>query len=123
MASSPRQGSVYGPSRDKEADARFFARVFGLSYDRLESNFAPVRVNEELTLDYDDRSSFDSHHYAFHVSDDESDVIFDRVKHAAVPYGSGPRSTHDIRINQRRGGRAVYFHDPDGHLLELMTRV
>lgn len=111
------------PSRDKEAGAKFFARIFGLSYHGLDSNFAPVRVNEELTLDYDNRSSFDSHHYAFHVNDDEFDAIFNRVKAAAIPYGSGPHSTDDMRTNQRRGGRGVYFHDPDGHLLELMTRV
>ena len=111
------------PSHDKEAGARFFARTFGLRYDGLESNFAPVRVNDELTLDYDDRSSFDSHHYAFHVSDDEFDAIFSRVKETGIPYGSGPRSADDMTTNQRRDGRGVYFHDPDGHLLEIMTRV
>lgn len=111
------------PSRDKEAGARFFARIFGLGYDGLENNFAPVHVNQELTLDYDDRSSFESHHYAFHVSDDEFDAILNRVKEADIPYGSGPRSPDDMSTNQRRGGRGVYFHDPDGHLLEIMTRV
>jgi catechol 2,3-dioxygenase-like lactoylglutathione lyase family enzyme len=25
-------------------------------------------------------------------------------------------------INHRDGGRGVYFEDPDGHLLELLTR-
>jgi catechol 2,3-dioxygenase-like lactoylglutathione lyase family enzyme len=41
------------PTKDKDAAARFFARIFGLNYDGPMSHFAPVRVNEELTLDFD----------------------------------------------------------------------
>jgi len=111
------------PARDKEAAARFFAEIFGLSYAGLEGNFAPVRVNEDLTLDYDYRSAFESHIYAFHVSDDEFDAIFGRIQQAGISYGSGPRSPRDMEINHRRGGRGVYFHDHEGHLLELLTRV
>jgi catechol 2,3-dioxygenase-like lactoylglutathione lyase family enzyme len=44
------------------------------------------------------------------------------VKEAGIPYGSGPFSGEDMQINTRRGGRGVYFKDPNGHLLELMTR-
>jgi catechol 2,3-dioxygenase-like lactoylglutathione lyase family enzyme len=38
-----------------------------------------------------------------------------------VVYGSGPNSSRDGEINHRRGGRGLYFADPDGHLLEIMT--
>jgi catechol 2,3-dioxygenase-like lactoylglutathione lyase family enzyme len=62
------------------------------------------------------------HHYAFHVSDDEFDAIFGRIKEAAIPYGGGPFSQEDMQINTRRGGRGVYFKDPNGHVLELLTR-
>lgn len=110
------------PSHDKEAAARWFADIAGLSYDGLVGHFAPVKVNDTLTLDYDDRESFDSHHYAFHVSDEEFDEIFGRIKARGVTYGSGPRESDDMQINTRRGGRGVYFADLDGHLLELLTR-
>ncbi|MDP6390166.1 MAG: VOC family protein [Alphaproteobacteria bacterium] len=109
------------PSRDKEAAARFFARIFGLGYDGPVSHFAPVRVNQNLTLDFDDASDFESHHYAFKVSEAEFDAIFARIEADGVVYGSGPRSSEDMQINHRRGGRGVYFRDPDGHLLELLT--
>jgi catechol 2,3-dioxygenase-like lactoylglutathione lyase family enzyme len=66
------------PARDKEGSARFFAQIFGLKYDGPTGHFAPVRVNGELTLDFDDADSFEVHHYAFHVSDDEFDAIFKR---------------------------------------------
>lgn len=110
------------PSRDKEAAARFFARIFGLSYEGPHGHFAPVRVNERLTLDFDHADDFEHHHYAFHVSDAAFDEIFARIEAEGIPYGSGPRSHDNMEINRRRGGRGLYFKDPDGHLLELMTR-
>lgn len=110
------------PARDKEASARWFARIFGLPYQGPAGHFAPVQVNDTLTLDFDNRQDFESHHYAFHVGDDEFDAIFGRIKAEGLPYGSGPRSLDDMQINHRRGGRGVYFVDPDGHILELLTR-
>ena len=110
------------PAHDKEESARFFARIFGLSYDGPMSHFAPVRVNDSLTLDFDNADEFESHHYAFRVSEDEFDQIFGRIREDGVVYGSGPRSMEDMEINHRRGGRGVYFRDPNGHALEIMTR-
>ncbi len=110
------------PARDKEASSRFFAQVFGLPYDGVRGHFAPVRVNESLTFDFDNREAFESHHYAFYIGDEEFDAILGRLQAAGRPYGSGPGSPEDGRINTRRGGRGFYFRDLDGHLLEVMTR-
>ena len=70
------------PAHDKEASARFFAHIFGLPYDGASGHFAPVHVNETLTLDFDDAKHFDFHHYAFHVGDEEFDAILKRVREA-----------------------------------------
>lgn len=109
------------PARDKVASAEFFARIFGLEYQGPHSHFAPVQVNDGLTLDFDERDRFEPHHYAFMVSEAEFDAIFARVKAAGIAYGSGPRSRTDGEINRRRGGRGVYFDDPNGHVLEILT--
>lgn len=109
------------PAHDKEESARFFARIFGLEYEGPMSHFAPVRINAELTFDFDDRDEFERHHYAFKVGEAEFDAIFTRVREAAIPYGSGPRSPDDMAINQRRGGRGFYFREVNGHLLEVLT--
>jgi catechol 2,3-dioxygenase-like lactoylglutathione lyase family enzyme len=111
------------PARDKRASAQFFANIFGLKYEGSNGHFAPVRVNETLTLDFDDADNFDIHHYAFHVSDPEFDAIFNRVQEAGVPFGSDPWNLDNGKLNAWNGGRGVYFCDPSGHILELMTRV
>ncbi len=111
------------PAHDKEESARFFARIFGLTYEGLAGHFAPVQVNDTLTLDFDNRDQFESHHYAFHVNDQDFDAIFDRVKAEGITYGSGPSTAENMQINTRREGRGFYFQDVDGHLLELLTRI
>jgi len=109
------------PTRDKEAAAKFFARIFGLEFDGASGHFAPVRVNDTLTLLYDEEPSFEWHHYAFHVDDADFDAILGRVRQAGLAYGSAPWSLDDGKLNDWNGGRGVYFKDPDGHILELMT--
>ena len=109
------------PARDKEASARFFARIFGLDYNGPVSHFAPVRINDTLTIDFDNWDKFEPHHYAFRVSEAEFDGIFERVRGDRLVYGSGPFSATDMQINHRHGGRGFYFRDPNGHLFEVLT--
>jgi catechol 2,3-dioxygenase-like lactoylglutathione lyase family enzyme len=111
------------PAHDKVSSAKFFARIFGLSFDEgAVGYFAPVKVNKALTLDFEDVvDRFDVHHYAFKVSEAEFDAIFGHIQAEGIPYGAEPRSRDDMNINHRRGGRGVYFCDPSGHVLELLT--
>jgi catechol 2,3-dioxygenase-like lactoylglutathione lyase family enzyme len=120
------------PAKDRIASATFFAEIFGLTVEPDPGHFAGVQVNESLTFDFADEPEewggpgFDprtgrSHHYAFHVSDPEFDAIFGRLKAKGISYGSDPFSHTNGRINTRRGGRGLYFEDPYGHLLEIMT--
>jgi catechol 2,3-dioxygenase-like lactoylglutathione lyase family enzyme len=123
------------PARDQKAAAKFFARLFGLKVGK-DDYFAKVKVNDGLTLLFSDETDdfeshhyafhvtdaeFESHHYAFHVSDVEFDAILARVKKAGLAFGSGPGSHTNGKLNRWNGGRGFYFKVPDGHLLELMT--
>jgi len=65
--------------------------------------------------------TFESHHYAFHVSDAEFDAVLQRVKAAGLIFGSAPWALDDAMLNDWNGGRGVYFKDLDGHILEFMT--
>jgi catechol 2,3-dioxygenase-like lactoylglutathione lyase family enzyme len=110
------------PAKDKDAAARFFARVFGLKYDGPGNHFAPVKVNDTLTLDFADDEGFDRHHLAFKTSRAEFDAIIDRLKSEKIPFGSGPRS-EDMLIGRRSGGHSFYFRDPNGHSLQVLTAI
>ena len=111
------------PAHDKVASAKFYAKIFGLVYDEgTVGYFAPLRINERLTFSFDDDvGTFDSHHYAFKVGEENFDRIFGRIQAEGIPYGSGPRAQEDMTINHRGGGRGVYFCDQNGHILELLT--
>jgi catechol 2,3-dioxygenase-like lactoylglutathione lyase family enzyme len=110
------------PARDREAAARFFAEIFGLRVERSGGHFAPVRVNDTLTLDFADaKGAVAGQHYAFHVGDAEFDAILQRVKGSGIAFGSGPWSLEDGKLNDWNGGRGFYYKDHDGHVIELMT--
>ena len=110
------------PARDKVASAKFFAKIFGLTYDGPTGPFAPVQVNETLTFDFDDRRErFEVHHYAFHVGDEEFDAIFERVNDAGLTFGSQPWTPEDMQVRVVGNGRVIFFRDLDRHLLEVRT--
>lgn len=109
------------PARDKDAAAKHFAELFGLTCMTV-GPFAAVPVNETFSMDFDDRrEDFDVHHYAFHVSDAEFDAIFGRVKAAGKTYGSAPWTSEDMKVGEQAGGRVVYFREYSNHLLEIRT--
>ncbi|SEO61141.1 VOC family protein [Nitrosovibrio sp. Nv6] len=109
------------PSHDKVESAKFYSRIFGFEYVGEFSHFTVVKVNDTLSLDFDNREKFDSLHYAFKVTEPEFDQIFERLKAENIKYGSGPFNPENMSINHNDGGRGVYFRDPSGHLLEMLT--
>ena len=109
------------PSRNQVQGAKFLAGLLDAPWAEKQGTFSPVYVNETLTVDFADRDRFESHHFAFSVSDAEFDAIFGRIKAAGIPYRSRPRSENDFQINTRLGGKNVYWEDADGHLWEILT--
>jgi catechol 2,3-dioxygenase-like lactoylglutathione lyase family enzyme len=111
------------PAADKRASAEVLARLLGLPVGEPAGPFVPVRVNEDLTLDFDDRHHPQPGHYAFLVDDDTFDALLAHLGDTPIDYGSGPAQGWDRRINHLGGGRGVYVRDPDGHSYELFTAV
>ncbi|GAA3394419.1 VOC family protein [Cryptosporangium minutisporangium] len=106
-------------ARDKDASAAFFARLISRSVGPPTGPFTPVQVNDDLTLDFDDRGPFTAGHYGFLVDDETFDALLGRLD--GIPFGSGPEHGWDRRINHLAGGRGVYVGDPDGHSYEFFT--
>lgn len=112
------------PVSDRRAAAEFLADLLGLQVADAAGPFVPVRVNDELTLDFDDRSEVLPGHYAFLVDDVTLDGALAVLRrNPRIDYGSGPEHGWDRRINHLGGGRGVYVRDPDGHSYELFTAV
>ncbi|WP_422001122.1 VOC family protein [Reyranella sp.] len=110
------------PARDKNASAAFLAGILGLEVGDPWGPFRPVQTSNGVTLDFVDSGDVRTQHYAFLVDDAEFDSAFGRVKKAGIAFYAGPHKEGPGEINRHWGGRGVYFEDPDGHLLELITR-
>jgi catechol 2,3-dioxygenase-like lactoylglutathione lyase family enzyme len=61
-------------------------------------------------------------HYAFLVDDQHFDRAYQRLVSAGVEHWADPQMTRPGETNTEHGGRGVYFKDPSGHALELITK-
>jgi catechol 2,3-dioxygenase-like lactoylglutathione lyase family enzyme len=110
-------------ARDSKASAVFLAEMLGLPAPSHWGPFEVVATANGTNLDYLDRDGeIGSQHYAFLVSEDEFDAIFNRIKARGLSYWADPGQTKQGEINRHDGGRGLYFEDPNGHLLEIITR-
>jgi len=112
------------PAKDRWASARFLAGILDLEVGPEWGPFVPLHTHNGVTLDFADATATDfrPHHYAFLVSDQEFDAALARLRQAEVPYFADHRRQKRGQINHHYGGRGVYFGDPSGHLLELITK-
>lgn len=112
-------------ARDKRESAMWLTELFGLPDPQPFGHFLTVTVANDVSLDYAepaDGQEIRPQHYAFLVSDDEFDVIYGKIHDRGLPHWADPRGSRPGEINHNDGGRGVYFPDPDGHLLEIITR-
>jgi len=110
-------------ARDKVESANFMAEILGLPSPEPFSIFLVVRTNNNVSLDFvSTTSKLPAQHYAFLVSETEFDQIFDRIKTRGLTYWADPMKKKPGEINTNDGGRGVYFNDPSGIFLEIITR-
>jgi catechol 2,3-dioxygenase-like lactoylglutathione lyase family enzyme len=109
--------------RDKEEAARFFAEILGLPPATRYGPFLEVKTANGVSLDFaDDHGEPVPAHYAFLVSETEFDEIFGRIKERGLGYWADPGHRRPNAINTNDGGRGVYWDDPNGNTLEIITR-
>lgn len=110
--------------RDKHASARFLTEILGLPEPRPFGHFQVVELENGASLDFIDAgdAAIVTQHYAFLVDEGEFDPIFDRVRARGLQFFADPFGKRPGEINRHFGGRGFYFEDPDGHLLEVITR-
>jgi catechol 2,3-dioxygenase-like lactoylglutathione lyase family enzyme len=110
-------------ARDKDASALFLTAILGLPAPLEIGPFAVVKVGDRLSLDYmKTDGEIAPQHYAFLVEEAEFDEIFERIAKRGLPYWADPHQRQRNAINHWDDGRGLYFEDPNGHLLEIITR-
>lgn len=109
------------PAHNPKASAQFLAGILGLPIDPPVARFTPITLANRATLDYLQSDTFDSHHYAFLVTDEEFDVSFARIQDAGITYFADPACSQAGQIYRSQGRRGTYFRDPNGHLMEILT--
>ena len=110
-------------ARDSRASAGFMAGILGLPAPARFGPFVVVQAANGVSLDFlDTGGEIAWQHYAFLVSEPEFDEIFGRIQARALPYWADPGKHRPGEINHGDGGRGVYFEDPDGNFLEILTR-
>jgi catechol 2,3-dioxygenase-like lactoylglutathione lyase family enzyme len=109
--------------RDSEASAAFLAKILGLPAPKRWGPFQVIATGNGVNVDFLDKDGeISPQHYAFLVSEAEFDGIFGRVKEDRLSFWADPALSEEGEINTRDGGRGFYFKDPDGHILEVLTR-
>jgi catechol 2,3-dioxygenase-like lactoylglutathione lyase family enzyme len=109
-------------ARDNAASARFLAEILGLDGPVRHGPFEIVETANGVSLDFMNADELVPQHYAFLIGEEEFDEIFGRIRAKELRYWADPARTQPNTINHRRGGRGVYFEDPDGHFMEILTR-
>jgi catechol 2,3-dioxygenase-like lactoylglutathione lyase family enzyme len=109
--------------RDQQRSAAFLTGILGLRPATRFGHFLVVQADNDVSLDYSETSGpISPQHYAFLVGEADFDAAFERILDQDLPYWADPSRAQSQAINHRDGGRGLYFEDPDGHLMEILTR-
>ncbi|MDH4563775.1 VOC family protein [Pseudomonas sp. BN411] len=111
------------PARDKLRSAKLLAELLDVPWSEIGIGpFAPVYVNDGLTLDFDQWGEpFPLIHFCFRVSPEEFEAILGRIRAAGIDYRSAVHGPVDHQVDREHGGSIVYWNEPDGHQWEMLT--
>jgi len=109
-------------AKDKQDSAAFVTEILGLPQPESFGPFLVVRAANGVSLDFMNHPGpIGAQHYAFLVSEAEFDAAFGRIKERGLDYWADPAKKRLREINNNDGGRGVYFQEPSGHFLEILT--
>ncbi|WP_406099068.1 VOC family protein [Streptomyces sp. NBC_01013] len=111
-------------ARSNRESADFLAHILDLEVGAEWGPFIPVLLSNGVTLDFAaiPAESITPQHYAFLIGDAEFDEALQRIQAAGITYYADPHLKQPGEINLHHGGRGLYFMDPAGHGMEIITR-
>jgi extradiol dioxygenase family protein len=103
--------------------AKFLADMLGRPAPARFGHFDVVELDNGVSLDFANAEGpIRPQHYAFLISEADFDAVLGRITERGLDYWADPMHRRPGEINHNDGGRGVYFPDPDGHYLEVITR-
>jgi extradiol dioxygenase family protein len=109
-------------ARDKSETAKHLTEILGLPEPASYGPFLVVQVANDVSLDVaDDHGPPHSQHYAFLVTEEEFDAIHGRIVERGLDWWADPFHRRPGEVNHGDGGRGLYWNDPNGHNLEILT--
>jgi len=110
-------------SQDQQVAARFLADMLGRPPPTRFAHFDVVELDNGVALDFASREGeLIPQHYAFLIGEADFDAVLGRIHERKLDHWADPARRRPGEINHNDGGRGVYFPDPSGHLLEVITR-
>src|SRR3954471_14566325 len=109
------------PVADKRESATFLAEMLGLPEPRPYGPFLVVDASNHVELAYLEVEHVHPQHYAFLVSDEEFDQVHGRLLDRGLDWWADPYQKTPGEWNTDDGGRGLYWEDPNGHMLEIIT--
>jgi catechol 2,3-dioxygenase-like lactoylglutathione lyase family enzyme len=110
------------PTPDRAASAEFLSRILDLPEGVEAGPFLCIALGNGVTVDVMASNGHRPHHLAFLVDDDTFDRAVEILRAEQLPHWADPGHGEADAINHRFGGRGVYFADPGGNNLEILTR-
>jgi catechol 2,3-dioxygenase-like lactoylglutathione lyase family enzyme len=109
---------------DRDASVAFYTDILGLTDEGPLEPFSVVRVSPTFTIQLAPWGTGGGEHLAFAMSRADFDEVFRRVRDAGIEWGFpfhdvGNRAGPGEEPGARGPGQAVYFFDPNKHLIEI----
>lgn len=109
------------PVKNSVDSAAFYAEILGLPDLGFVEHFQAVAVDDKLKLLFSQREHFESHHYAFMVTEQEYAEILTRIKQSpTISFGDSPSDRSNNLSYLSENSEGFYFDDENGHILEVI---
>jgi catechol 2,3-dioxygenase-like lactoylglutathione lyase family enzyme len=112
-------------AKDSNESALFFRELLELPEAPSWGPFTNIQLTDGVLLQFATPPAhieIQMQHYAFLVDDELFDRAYKRLCEGGVEHWADPQMRRPGEINDEHGGRGVYFKDPAGHAIELITR-
>jgi catechol 2,3-dioxygenase-like lactoylglutathione lyase family enzyme len=109
--------------KDPAESAQFLADMLGRPAPTRFGPFHVVDMDNDVSIDFHVTSEpVHPEHYAFLVDEGTFDEVLGRIRERQLPFWGEPDKSLPGEWNTNDGGRGLYWEEPSGHFLEIITR-